>query len=369
MGITGFSKFFSEILVKKDITELKNKIVIIDTVYVLYKYCIAIRNSGKDYINKNGNLSSHLIALFNLAIFLLKNNITPIFIFDGKSPDIKKTTIEERKKRKIKAINELSNNTNNNEDNYIKYFKKSFYLEEIHFQECQLLLSCLGIKYIIAPEEADSQCATLSYYDNDLIAGIISDDTDILAFGGKKLLKNFNIKNKCFDEYSLDSILELIVNKANIIRNKNNLDNIQSISQKDFITYCILLGNDYINTLKYLKFDKLFEILVLNDFEIDKFLFAIQNKLNLNDKYIETYLENFNNVYNYYTNAMVYDNNFINIDYKMNVNIKMLEKLMCQYHNFDKNYIIKEINNLEIKPIKSVNKYKNMFEVLQNEIY
>jgi flap endonuclease-1 len=100
MGITGFSKFFSEILVKKDISELKNKIVIIDTVYILYKYCIAIRNSGKDYVNKNGNLSSHLIALFNLATFLLKNKITPIFVFDGKTPEIKNTQYKKEKKEK-----------------------------------------------------------------------------------------------------------------------------------------------------------------------------------------------------------------------------------------------------------------------------
>jgi 5'-3' exonuclease len=367
MGITGFSKFFSEILVKKDISELKNKIVIIDTVYILYKYCIAIRNSGKDYVNKNGNLSSHLIALFNLATFLLKNKITPIFIFDGKTPEIKKNTIQERKKRKLRAINELSEE--NNENNYIKNFKKSFYLEEIHFQECQLLLKCLGINYIIAPEEADSQCATLSHYDKNLIAGIISDDTDILAFGGTKLLKNFNIKNKCYDEYTLDNILELIVYKANIIRENNNMEAIKVISQKNFITYCILLGNDYIDTLKHYKFDKIFELLVLNDFDINKFLAV----LNINENYITNYLNKFNDVYNYYTNALVYDNDYLNINYKLPINVTILEKLMCQFHDFSKEFIIGEINkiivnNISMKSGENLNNIKrgNIFAVLDN---
>ncbi len=371
MGITGFSKFFSEILVKKDISELKNKIVIIDTVYILYKYCIAIRNSGNDYVNKNGNLSSHLIALFNLAAFLLKNKITPIFVFDGKTPDIKKHTIQERKKRKIKAINELSDE--NNDNNYIKNFKKSFYLEEIHFQECQLLLNCLGINYIIAPEEADSQCATLSHYDKNLIAGIISEDTDILAFGGTKLLKNFNIKNKSFDEYTLDNILELIVYKANIIRKNNNMENIKLISQKDFITYCILLGNDYIDSLKHYKFDKIFELLVLNDFDINKFLLAL--KLNINENYITNYLNKFNDVYNYYTNALVYDNEYLNINYKLPINIKTLEKLMCEYHDFNNDYIKGEINKIIINNVylktggNLINiKPNNIFELLENDV-
>jgi len=370
MGINGFSKFFSEILVKKDISELKNKIVIVDAVYVIYKYCIAIRNTGKDYVNNEGNLSSHLFAIFNISSYLLKNNITPIFVFDGKTPEIKKNTILDRKKKKVKAINELNNNEIICDNNtYIKNFKKSFHLEEIHYLECQMLLDSLSINYIIAPEEADSQCATLSYY-NDNIAGIISDDTDILVFGATKLIKNFNIKTKSFEEYSHTDILNFIIEKANNIRINHNLDMINNISHKDFITYCILLGNDYLDSIKYLKYDKIFEYLVLCDFDIIRFINYIKincndSKYSYNEEYLENYLDKFNNVYNYYLNSIVYDNTELIIHNNLNININLVEKLMCKYHNFSLDYIRDEINKIFINNIE-INHNKNLRKDTRN---
>jgi flap endonuclease-1 len=354
MGINSFSKFFSDILQNHSIYELKNKIVIVDTIYIIYKYCIAIRNTGKDYVNKDGNLSSHLLAIFNLATFLLKNKITPIFVFDGRTPDIKKKTTYERKKKKIKASENINNENNEKNINYIKNFKKSFHLEDIHYLECQLLLNALGITYINSPEEADSQCAVLSHI-RDKIGGIISEDSDILVFGGQKLIKNFNIKNKTYDEYDLDSIINFMIEKSDNIRNIYKMPLIDSLTHKDFITYCILLGNDYIDNLKYFKYDKIFEYLVINDFKIDKFLNHIKNiylirnvVFNIED-YLNNYLIKFDQVYNYYINAKVFDP--LDIQYNKNdIDINMIEKIMCEYHNFDKNIINHELTRLKKIP-------------------
>ena len=352
MGINSFSKFFSEILKNKNISELKNKIVIVDTIYIIYKYCIAIRNTGKDYTNKDGNLSSHLLAIFNIATFLLKNKITPIFVFDGKTPEIKKNTTNERKKKKMKAINEINNNENVDNIEYIKNFKKSFYLEDIHYIECQLLLNALGVTYINSPEEADSQCAVLSHIDEKTFGGIISEDSDILVFGGKKLIKNFNIKNKTYDEYDLDEIINFMIEKANNVRNLYGMDLINSLSHKDFITYCILLGNDYIDCPKYLKYDKIFENLVISDFQIETFINNIKNnvysKMNIifnTDEYFTNYLIKFNEVYNYYISAKVYDPSDIQYN-KNNIDINMIEKIMCIDHDFDRSLITFEISRI-----------------------
>ena len=63
------------------------------------------------------------------------------------------------------------------------------------------------------------------YSDSDEVGGIISEDSDILVFGGTKLIKNLNIKNGTYDEYDLDNILNYMLEVANIIRDKNNLSN------------------------------------------------------------------------------------------------------------------------------------------------
>lgn len=356
MGINGFSKFFSEILITKNIDKLKNKIVIVDAIYVIYKYCIAIRNTGKDYINKDGNLSSHLFAIFNLGIFLRRNNITPIFVFDGDTPDIKKTTVYERKKRKMRAYDDLADKNTIDHNEYIKNFKKTFHLEKIHYYECQLLLNYMGISYIIAPEEADSQCAVLSRLKNHNIGGIISDDSDILVFGGVKLLKNFNIKNKTYSEYDIEDILRLMIEKANNVRNIYNMEKINEITHADFIKYCILLGGDYIESIKYLKYDKIFELLVISNFDIDIFFLKLENHIKnivkygaFNDlefsEYKTKYINKFNKVYEYYISAKVYDPKEIVVDLK-EIKREKIFKLMSILHNFDKNYVLNQINNI-----------------------
>ncbi len=53
-------------------------------------------------MDRRGRVTSHLSGiLFRMANFMEKG-IKPIFVFDGKPPDLKKTTIDER--RKIRDI-------------------------------------------------------------------------------------------------------------------------------------------------------------------------------------------------------------------------------------------------------------------------
>ena len=46
----------------------------------------------------------------------------------------------------------------------------------------------MGIPYIDAPEEADSQCAWL--VKNGYASGVLTEDMDILTFGSKKIYRN-----------------------------------------------------------------------------------------------------------------------------------------------------------------------------------
>ena len=60
--------------------------------------------------------------------------------------------------------------------------------------EAQELLRLFGIPYIVAPMEAEAQCAYLEQI--DLTDGTITDDSDIWLFGGKCIYKNFFNNNK-----------------------------------------------------------------------------------------------------------------------------------------------------------------------------
>lgn len=57
------------------------------------------------------------------------------------------------------------------------------------FNFSQELLQLFGLPYIIAPMEAEAQCAFLDKI--SLTEGTITDDSDIWLFGGQKVYKNF----------------------------------------------------------------------------------------------------------------------------------------------------------------------------------
>lgn len=212
-------------------------------------------------------------GLTRLILRLLKNHITPVFVFDGKPPKEKNDTIQLRKDRRNymvikKNINEFAMNldksnfedfkmnilqfTESEGDSYLidedemkiifeksveeltfeneKLSKKIIYVTHAHIQSCKELFNLFGIKYIDAPCEAESLLAML--YKNKDIHGCISEDSDVLVNGGYLLLKNFNADKNTVDEYCLHGIL----------------DNLK-ITYDQFIDMCILCGCDYINKI------------------------------------------------------------------------------------------------------------------------
>ncbi|KAK3018281.1 hypothetical protein RJ639_003549 [Escallonia herrerae] len=56
------------------------------------------------------------------------------------------------------------------------------------FAECQELLQMLGLPYIIAPMEAEAQCAYMELA--NLVDGVVTDDSDVFLFGARSVYKN-----------------------------------------------------------------------------------------------------------------------------------------------------------------------------------
>jgi DNA excision repair protein ERCC-5 len=55
------------------------------------------------------------------------------------------------------------------------------------YGECQELLQMFGIPYIIAPMEAEAQCAWLDA--NGLVNGVVTDDNDVFLFGAERVYR------------------------------------------------------------------------------------------------------------------------------------------------------------------------------------
>ena len=234
MGVKNLHKLLLEsapnAIKNTSIDSYKNKTIALDTSILIYQYVIAIRNTGADLTNKNGDITSHIHGILSKGLGLLELGINPVFIFDGKPPSIKNNTLKDRKNIRNKATEKMEKV--DDPDEKIKLFKRSAVITSKQLEECKEVLRLIGLPVVSAPEEADSQCARLVMDKNAFACG--SEDMDLLAFGTNILLRNFSAskKKQGVTEITLDIALKEL-----------------EINQNQFIDLCILLGCDYTDTI------------------------------------------------------------------------------------------------------------------------
>ena len=240
MGIKNINQLLTlkcpECIVKKNLKDYAGKILAIDLSIFFNKY--------------KYNNDDHLEGLTRQILRLLKNKITPLYIFDGSPPEEKDDVIKERiekrneNKEKQKELEKLFEDEKNKvcntmEEKELKKKKEKKLKIEIDkikkriiritrndIELSKKLFDIIGVPYIVSNGEAECLCAALCR--NGIVDGCISEDTDILANGGKKFIRKFNASTNYIMEYSLDTLL-------------NNLN----ISYDQFIDICILCGCDY----------------------------------------------------------------------------------------------------------------------------
>lgn len=287
MGVDGMYKFinknFPDIYEIISINDIRGNLCIIDGMQHIYSQLIYMRSRDREVITKCGKNISHIHGLINSLTYYLKNGIIPIFIFDGKTPEIKKFKIEERKKKlndNLSKLRELENkkndiNTylnslnehddidkedyiiynnpstelinieeefikmNNIQEEYKKIYKKTIIMKDYYIKDWIEILELLELPCIKASNEADPLCAFL-LKNNLNIYGIISDDSDMLIFGAPILMrKSFNQQ---FNVIKLKKLLDRIEYSLSVEYNR-----FIKFDLNNFIDFSILLGTDYGN--------------------------------------------------------------------------------------------------------------------------
>lgn len=242
MGIRKLTKLINVLNLERDIEQekLKNKVIAIDISILLYQVVISTRSKcGVDHLSPTGEMSTHILGLFNKTLILLKKKIIPVYVFDGKPPELKKKTLNLRKDIRKKALEKLK--TTKDDKERIKYLKRSVSINKKHLDECRELLDNLGIPYINAPQEADSQCAYLAYC--GLVDGVLTEDMDIFTFGSPIIYKNLYSSKKSPKIIDLKEILYHT-----------------DLKFEEFIEWCCLLGSDYSKGLIDLDYHQVLDV-------------------------------------------------------------------------------------------------------------
>lgn len=211
---------FGDIIPKKEISLkfLKTKTAAIDAFNVTYQFLSSIRlKDGSPLKNKNGDITSTYNGIFYKSIYMLENEITPIWVFDGKSHDLKEKTKEERRKSRQNALDSyMEAKKQDNLEEMQKYAKRANFLDKDTIENSKKLLELMGIPYIEAPSEGEAQCAELVKSGN--ASFVVSQDYDSLLYGAENVVKNITSSNKSLESIELSNVLsELNVNLSQLI--------------------------------------------------------------------------------------------------------------------------------------------------------
>ncbi|KAK7968619.1 hypothetical protein PG988_007692 [Apiospora saccharicola] len=198
----------------------------------IYSFLIAVRSEGQQLMNEEGQTTSHLMGMFYRTLRMVDNGIKPLYVFDGKPPKLKSGELAKRFQRKAEANEgmEEAKETGTAED-VEKFSRRTVRVTREHNEECQRLLKLMGIPYIIAPTEAEAQCAVLARAGKVYAAA--SEDMDTLCFDSPILLRHMTYseqRKEPVQEIHLERVLEGL-----------------GMERKQFVDLCILLGCDYLD--------------------------------------------------------------------------------------------------------------------------
>lgn len=222
------------------IQALHNKTFTVDAHNILYQFLSTIRQRDGTYLtDSNGNVTSHLVGLFNRITTLMEDHMQFIFCFDGEIPDLKAQELDERKQRKQEAKKKYEEaKQEGDEQKMRKFAKQHSKLTPDMIDEAKKLIDALGQVWLQAPSEGEAQASHI-VANNDAYA-VISQDADCFLFGAPRLVKNLTItgKRKLPGKQAYTTIKPELLTLADTL---NEL----GIDQEQLIALAMLVGTDF----------------------------------------------------------------------------------------------------------------------------
>ncbi|MCS7106721.1 MAG: flap endonuclease-1 [Acidilobaceae archaeon] len=222
-----------------EISALKGEVIALDAYNALYQFLAAIRQpDGTPLVDRQGRITSHLSGLFYRTISLLEEGVKPVYVFDGRPPEMKRRELEERQRRKAEAEKRLKEAR---EAGLVEEARRSAQaaarLTQSMATEAKELLSAMGLPWVQAPEEGEAQAAFMTRRDA-FAAG--SQDYDSLLFGARRLVRNLTFSGK----RKLPGREEYVEVKPEVIDAEALLRSL-GVSREQLIAVGVIMGTDY----------------------------------------------------------------------------------------------------------------------------
>jgi flap endonuclease-1 len=175
---------------------LAGRILAVDGHNAIYQFLATIRQrDGSPFTGTDGRTTSHLIGLFYRTTSLLSEGIWPVWVFDGRPPELKAATIRARveaKERATAAWKEALEagdlETARRKAAQTSRFTASMVTEAIE------LLDALGVPTVRAPSEGEAQAARMAA--DGRVWAAASQDYDSLLFGAPRLVRGLAARSR-----------------------------------------------------------------------------------------------------------------------------------------------------------------------------
>ena len=227
MGLRGLNRFLRANCQRNirqiSLWELKGKTIVIDASIYMYRF------------QGDGGL---IEGMYQMIALLRHNNITPIFVFDGKPPPEKRDILEKRKQDKIEAekkFKEIKRQiaTSCDEDDVADLEAEADQLRRQFVRitsgdiaDVKKLLEIMGISYYESEGESDGICARM--VQKKIAFACLSEDMDMFVYGGPRVVRYLSLLKSSVVVYDLRGIISTLKLQFN-----------------EFRDICVLAGTDY----------------------------------------------------------------------------------------------------------------------------
>jgi len=220
--------------------EMRGRVLAIDGYNALYQFLSIIRQpDGTPLMDSAGRVTSHLSGVFYRTVNLLEAGIKPVYVFDGKPPELKLREIERRAEIKEKAEEEYRAALERGDlEGARKAAQATSRLTGEMVDQTKDLLGAMGIPWVQAPSEGEAQAAFMTRRGDAWAT--VSQDYDSLLFGAPRLVRNLTIsgRRKLPNKPVYIDVEPEIIRLDEVLRALN-------VSREQLIDIGIMLGTDF----------------------------------------------------------------------------------------------------------------------------
>lgn len=224
---------------------LAGRAVALDAYNTLYQFITIIRGpDGRPLMDRHGRITSHLSGLFFRTINFMKAGLKPIYVYDGRPPELKRATVEKREERRMEAAQLYERALAEGRlEEARKYAQQAATLNEYIVESSKKLLTLMGVPVVQAPSEGEAQAAYMARR-GDAYASA-SQDMDSLLFGSPRLVRNLSIVGR----RKLPGRKEYVEVEPELIYLDRLLERL-GLTRDQLIDVAILVGTDYCEGVK-----------------------------------------------------------------------------------------------------------------------